>query len=188
MKTPLLGDPRLIYKAIQQIQVVLGAKLDFLEKSFGLCEIRERDDKTIPTVYQGENLDEYEVSPKDDIKSFCFWDKLDPIEAGYGEDQQPIKSTYARLRYRVALIFYTHDIKKLKLSTDVRQSKTIVMQKFLKVLQRGLLTAQSDLVITTIFDEDIQQIYEGYTITSMKQPQYAIRFECDLSFNESCYL
>jgi hypothetical protein len=187
MKIPLLADPKLIYKAVQQIQVILGEELTFLTKSFGICETRERQDKTIATVYQGESLDEYEVNPKDDIKAFCFWDKLDPIETTYADNQGPSKSKYSNLKYNVALIFYTSNIKKLNLSVDVRQSKTIIMQEFLKVLQRGLLTAQSDLVITNIFDEDITEIYKGYTVNAMKQPEYAIRFECDISFNESCY-
>lgn len=185
MKAPLISNPKLLDKAIQQIQVVLG-NITFLEKSFGLAEHREREGKKIPTVYQGENLDEYEVSPKDDIKAFTFWDKTDPLTPIYSDDTAS-KNKYANLRYEVSLIFYTFDVKRLGLSTDLRAAKTLVMQEFLKTLQRDLLVCQSDLIINQIYDADLKEIYRGYDVKDMKQPQYAIRFDCQLSFNESCF-
>lgn len=187
MKTPLLSSPKLLDKAIQQIQIVLG-NLSFIEKSFGLAEHRERDKKKYPAVYQGENLDEYEVSPKDDIKAFCFWDKTSPITPRYPDNIGSPKMRYANLTYKVALVFYTFDVKRLSLASDVRQSETIIMQNFLDTLQRGLLACQSDLIITAIYDDKIEDIYKGYDTDPIKQPQYAIRFECDLSFNESCFV
>ena len=186
MKTPLLNDPKLLDKAIQEIQVILGT-LSFIDKSFGLAEPRTREKKIYPAVYQGENLDEYEVSPKDDIKAFCFWDKADPISLIYPEDREPSKMKYTNLSYNVSLIFYTFDVKRLDLASDVRQSETIIMQEFLKTLQRGLLTAQSVLIIEEIWDDDIKEIYKGYDVDPIKQPEYAIRFNCKLSFRESCY-
>lgn len=187
MKTPLLSNPKLLDKAIQQIQVVLGG-LTFLDKSFGLAERRERDKKKYPSVYQGEKLDEYEVSPKDDIGAFCFWDKTGEITPRYADDGGAPKRQYANLTYNVALIFYTFDVKRLDLANDVRQSKTIIMQNFLNKLERGLLVCQSNLIITGILDDDITEIYRGYDVLPIKQPQYAIRFECELSFNESCFV
>ncbi len=186
MKTPLISNPKLLDAAIQQIQVLLG-NLSFLEKSFGLCEYRTREGKRIPTVYQGENLDEYEVGLKDDIKAFCFWDKSDPVETIYPDGMGSIKQKYSLLKYNVSLIFYTFDLLKLGLASDFRQSQTIIQQEFLAILQRGLRTAQSDLVITNIYDRDITEVYRTFDVDPIKQPQYAIRFDCELSFRESCY-
>ena len=186
MSIPLISDPKLLYKAIQQIQVIVGG-LAFIDNSFGLAEQRRVDDRTVPTCYQGEQYDEIEVSPTDDMKSFCFWDMTDPATLRYGDDQEPSKMKYSNMSYNVAFIFYTFDIKRLDLANDIRESKSIIIQNLLKTLQRGLLAAQSDLIITDVYEKSIIDVYKGYDVKPITQPAYGIRIECELSFDESCF-
>jgi hypothetical protein len=182
---PLISDPKLIYKAIQEIQVIVGG-LSFIESSFGLAEHRRIDTRTVPTCYQGEDLDEIEVSPTDVMKSFCFWDVIDPGTARYGDGQEVVKSRYSNLTYNVAFIFYTFDIRRLALANDIRSSKAIIIQNLLKTFERGLMTAQSDFIITDIYDRKIEDVYRGFDVQSITQPAYGVRIDGALSFDEAC--
>jgi len=161
-------------------------ELTWLSYAFGLAnrDVSFRDGKefVIPTCYQDINSkDALSVMPSDLYPAFSFWTK-EP-EAEFDENS-------ARIMYQVSCIFFC-DLKHIAPTNNYKLTKSKIREDILRFFRVHENAGFGQLTITSLIDDDIAQIYKGFTLSQLDNkyrmlPKYAIRVNFDFSFLHEC--
>ena len=186
-KTPILTIAGLkgIDKKIQDIASHM-ADLTWLSYAFGLANrdvtFKDGKENVIPTAYQDLNSkDPISMMPSDLHKAFSFWVK---------EPEAKPDENNTRLQYKISCVFYC-DLKQIDPNTNYAVTKSKIRQDVLKFFHTHENAGLGQLTITSIIDDDITQVYKGFTISQIDNkfrmlPKYAIRVNLDYSFLAEC--
>lgn len=131
-RIPIISDPVLFDKAVADMQILLGAKIAWLDHIFGLAErvTRVIDGRQYNTanVYTGN--DNYEqIEPSFDLGNFCFFYLRDPQDfSPYDKDG---------INTPISVIFW-YDMRKVSSSPSER-NREAVKAEILSVLRNAHL-------------------------------------------------
>jgi len=158
----------------------------WLEKSFALAdrlvEFRDGKEFVFPAVFQDINSkDPHSCMPNDLPDAFSFWVK---------EDMKISDNNPARSYYKISCIFFM-DLRQIAPTDNFKTTKTKVREDILEFFRKHRYSGFGVLTPTGIIDDDITQIYKGFTVTQLdnkvKQlPKYALRFNFDFAFINEC--
>jgi hypothetical protein len=174
-----------IDKKIQDIASHM-TDLTWLSYAFGLANrdvtFKDGKENIIPTAYQDLNCkDPISMMPSDLYKAFSFWVK---------ETEAKPDENNTRLQYKISCIFYC-DLKQIAPNTNYAVTKSKIRQDILKFFRTHENSGLGQLSITSIIDDDITQIYKGFSLSQLDNkyrmlPKYAIRINFDYSFLQEC--
>jgi hypothetical protein len=187
-KTPAYSTLTGLKGIDKRIETIAGHMTDltWLSYSFGLAErdvnIKDGKENIIPTIYQNLNSkDPLSLMPSDLYDAFSFWVK---------EPEGIFREEATRLRYKVSCIFFC-DLKQIAPDDNYKVTKTRICQDILKFFRIHENAGFGQLNILSIIDDDITQVYKGFTISQIDNkyrmlPKYAIRVNFDYSFLNEC--
>jgi len=177
---------------IQLLQVSLGTSLDWLTYSFGRSYPYSKDVngtiETYPVVFVDNTTDPQDMRPDDNCIAMAFWTVADPGRIEY--DNQDIYSAVksGRWEYDVSLIVWVN-LKRLD-SSSYNETKSQLRQQIVDALQKKLYGVDVMFTPVEIFDQDVEQVYEGYDLSNpesvMKGHFVAFRVAGVLTFKSTC--
>ncbi|GAA3940409.1 hypothetical protein [Hymenobacter algoricola] len=175
-QAPTLPNPIGLDKEIQRVQLLLAAKLPWLQVSYGRAYRSGRKDgtKTIyyPEVYDGER--EYrDVLPNDNVSAQSFFYPRDPAS---NPDSAPTPLGLA-LNQPVDLIFWVN-LRALDPAKDYRFEAEL-LRDVLRVLSNNSIAVQR--VYTTA-----EEVFKGFSMDVVaeqvfRMPYAGFRIQCELS-------
>jgi hypothetical protein len=180
-KNPII--PSLTLKGVDDYIQAIQEDISFswLSKSYGLADTLTNDEESYPAVFESNRVDPIILWPSDLHKAFCFWvkDAETEMEPEYGV-LAPI------IKYKVGCIFYV-DIKRVS-SDSYKETKT----KLREDIHNYFNTLTSRLVFAGTVEDDMEAIYEGFTIENVDKiykeyPKWAYRINFELAIRDSCY-
>jgi hypothetical protein len=136
----------------------------------------------IPTCYQDLNVkDPLSMMPSDLYQAFSFWTK-EP-EAKFDENS-------TRMLYQISCIVFC-DLRNIAPTNNFKLTKSKIREDLLRFFRTHENGGFGQLNITSIIDDDITQIYKGFTLSQIDNkfrmlPKYAIRLNFDFSFLHEC--
>ena len=180
---PTLANPIDLDLAIQTLQIDLGNKLSWLEKSFGRARSHPSTivgmTKTEPKVYQGSS-EYYPVLPNDALQAYSFFRvPADRRPEDYSANS-PALFEVSRVDYIAWGNLQQIDRTKDEIFTDELLNDA-----------RWVLNFSPDVTILRTFDERPEDIFRGYTLEPnhrdlLMYPYFAFRIEMDLRYTINC--
>ncbi len=179
-----IPNPVGIDLAIKNIQTSLGT-LTWLEKSFGRAWNMNRnvsnEKRVEPVVYQG-SAEYYPVLPNDALKSFSFFVVGSPRSTNDYNSNVSFGTFF--FKDTVSVIFWVN-------LHQIDSSKNYIFKEELIKQVLGLLNKDSNVVVSKIYDDRIEDIYKGFTLFPthrdlLMYPFSAFRIEMDLSYQFDC--
>jgi hypothetical protein len=162
-----------------------------LPHSFGLAdrvvEIKDKQENTFPAVFVSNSYDPISMVPSDNYQAFCFWLK----EAEAKIPDYPISVGFnPMLTYNVSCVFFC-DLSRISTTLSWKEVKSKVRQETLAFFKSKIIGLGLTLKMISIIDDDITRVYEGFTMEQidnrfMMMPNYAIRYNFELSFFPEC--
>ena len=180
-----------IDKKIQNIQAIMKTYITWLDYSFGLVdrivEKIEGGNIVFPAVFVSNVYDPISMLPSDKYSAFSFWVKKPDAEV-IDEGTYPVRN--AALKYNVSCIFYMN-LPKVHIADTWKESKSKARQDTLNFFTKNVIGLGLILKLVSIVDDDITEVYEGFTMEQidnrfMMMPNYAIRYNFELSFYPEC--
>jgi hypothetical protein len=187
-KTPAYSTLTGLKGIDKRIETIAGHMTDltWLSYSFGLAErdvsFKDGKENIIPTIYQDINAkDPLSLMPSDLYDAFSFWVK---------EPEGIFSSNSTRLKHKVSCIFFC-DLKQIAPSDNYKVTKSRIRQDILRFFRTHENTGFGQLNIISIIDDDITQVYKGFTLNQIDNkyrmlPKYAIRVNFEFSFLHEC--
>ena len=175
---------------IQLLQVSIGTTLDWLTYSFGRSYPYTKEVngviETYPVVFVDNTTDPIDVRPDDNHIALAFWTVADPGRIEY--DNQDIYAAVksGRWEYDVSLIVWVN-LNRLD-SSPYNETKSQLRQDIVDALQKQLYGVDVQFTVVEIFENNIEQVYEGYNLqdNSMKGKFVAFRVAGILTFKSEC--
>lgn len=178
--------------ALQDLAVAMGT-LPWMEKAWGRAQaVTQKSTSDLaetigkpwkyyisnPVVYVGESQ-YYEVVPNDRFKSFSFWGVTSPQSA---MDQANGSVGTNSLFYTDVYCVVWVDLKKIDNTKDYIFTQDLIKDVLLK------LKRKSSFTLTKIFDENMDDIYRGFTLQPIHRdllmyPHAAFRIEGKLNYS-----
>jgi len=161
---PILSNPKLVDKALGEIQTGIAAKLPWLDKVFGRVEtmrrVKDGKTQTFPAVYVGDN--EYlDLMPDGHIGNYCFF-----VTDDLGKKVLNIGGANVLVKMPISVIFWWDY--RTAFPDDVNTSNSINVVSLVLDAFQGITTRKSSLRVTG-WSDDAKQIYKGFTNTDYYQ-------------------
>lgn len=188
IKAPVVDNPELLDRIIGYIQKGMVENLPWLDYAFGRAErlvkmnVNQKRYYT-PNVYSGNN-DYMEVTPDANIGNFCFFWVDDPQDISW------LPGITVGIKTVFSIIFW-FDYRKIYNDASTRNKEDLKRQ-ILDVLNGGFWLRSGSLRINKVY-ELAENIYRGFSLDEidnqfLMHPFGGIRFEGELSVNETCKL
>jgi hypothetical protein len=188
-KIPIFPELVGTERRVQDLQIKI-AELDWLESSFGLAKRvtieRGEELEQKPTVYEGAKRDSIDVSmwPNDAIKSYSFWDLIDPDEYLYFENNN-IRRSYPTVVAPVALIVCL-DNKRISQNQDYNVTHSICKNELIQKLNT-VNGFGGTYRIAAINQNKPIEVFDGYDVDdNLMEPQSCIRIEGTITYTMDC--
>ena len=188
-KIPIFDSLVGVEKRVQDLQQKI-AELDFLEYSFGLAKRitieRNEDIEQAPVVYTGINSDPVDMRmwPDDTIKSYAFWDIIDPAEFLYF-DNVNARRRYPKIEQPVALIVCLNN-KKISQRQDYNVTHSVCRNEIIKKLNTTGIS-NGIFQITAITENRPIEVFDGYDVEdNLMNPHSCMRIEGVLTYTHDC--
>lgn len=184
---PLIANPENLDRPIQELQIELGNKLPWLEKSFGRTWLayRKQDDKDYlyPEAWGGEGEDPQDLLCNDNLDAYSFFKVEDP-----GEYQEYASFMKNRICYTINIIFWIN-IERLNLIPTYRATEPL-KREITETIKNFAFPSHATLEIERIYEE-ARNVYRDYSIDMVSNqvlvyPHIGFRFECRLCYKEDC--
>lgn len=177
---------------IQILQTVLADNISWLQHSFGKAEKHDKivngEVESYPVVFVDNTSDPIDVRPNDNYEAYCFWDITDPGRIDYLNQDEFAAKKYAFWEYDAALIVWAN-LKRLD-DSPYNEVKAQLRQDLLDTLGLQLIGQNVQFQAEEIFDKDIVQVFEGYTLNNewniAKWPYVAFRINGVIKFRIKC--
>jgi len=151
---------------ITNLQVELGAKLSWLEKSFGKAETVVKEENgnefAFPAILISKTQDMLPLIPNDNFTAYSFF--LTSSDEEVIEYQNHIPNFYART---ISAIFWISNLRKVD-DTKLYNFREELILEAKKVIRSANIGDGNFVTLTTMVD-DPQDIYEGFTVESIKK-------------------
>lgn len=178
-----IANPISLDKAIQQVQASLGS-LAWLQKVFGRARIHPRKDaknemRREPMVYQGKG-EYYPVLANDALQSYSFF----RVKGAREFDDVGNHNLAVWETANLDLIVWGN----LK---AIDSTKDYIFTDELIEDVKALLMVEPCCDIVRVWDEDMREIYKGYTLKEDQRdlilyPYFAFKIELVLKYEMSC--
>lgn len=179
----VVPNPQGLDAAIALVQNSM-ASLTWLQKIFGRAKIQPRKDVNgkknyEPMVYQG-GKDYYPVLPNDALQSYSFFRVV-----GSRNFQDVGNYQFTTWEQSTIEIIFWVNLKAIDSTKDYLFTDELIEDV------KSLLSKEPKLNIISVVDEDIREIYKGYTVKDehrdlIMYPYQAFKFTCTLSYESTC--
>jgi hypothetical protein len=164
---------------------------------FGLCDrYTQADGRAVPLMYSqggGTLTDPISLLPNDEWAGYMFFDRTEPLQYSVPKDYTQVRG-FVRETAKVSIIFFFN--MKLqsyytKWGSDYRIQRETLRERILKILTAESPNKKAEFVVKSCVDSGVTEVFKGYAVQDAQviadmQPYYSLRFECEISYNQTC--
>lgn len=206
------GTPIGLNRIIKYLSEVISANFNTIDSTFpdntlvkepilhvfGLADkYEDKSGVRYPVGYNSEGgtgTDPINLLPTDRWHGYCFFDYDDPLTFESPADYMNTSRHWGSVTAKLSIIFFFNMKRQryfTKWGTDYRMQKETLAQRLLRLLTVESPRKGCQFKITSIIDRSIDAVFKGYTLDEAKaqgnlQPYYAIRFETEVSYTQTC--